>query len=73
VRFNVLGPIEARSGDRVLVISGGRQLALLGLLLVHAGEMVSRDRLIDELWAGNPPASGPQPRRLRAAAAAGVA
>jgi DNA-binding SARP family transcriptional activator len=30
------------------------------LLLVNAGEVVSRDRLIDELWAGRPPASAPQ-------------
>jgi DNA-binding SARP family transcriptional activator len=39
-------------------VGGGRQRALLALLLVHADEVVSRDRLIEELWAGNPPPGG---------------
>jgi YVTN family beta-propeller protein len=43
-----------------VAVGGGRQRALLALLLVHAGEVVSRDRLIEELWAGEPPPSGPQ-------------
>ena len=30
---------------------------MLGLLIVHAGEPVSRERLIDELWGERPPAS----------------
>ena len=33
---------------------------MLALLLVHAGEIVSRDRLIEELWSGEPPSSGSQ-------------
>jgi DNA-binding SARP family transcriptional activator len=43
-----------------VAVGGGRQRALLALLLVHAGEIVSRDRLIDELWAGQPPPGGSQ-------------
>lgn len=43
-----------------VAVGGGRQRALLALLLVHAGEIVSRDRLIDELWDGQPPASASQ-------------
>ena len=34
-----------------------KQVALLGLLLVHADETVSRDRLIEELWGEAPPAT----------------
>ena len=52
----MLGPLEAYDEDRAVEIGGGRQRALLALLLVHAGEVVSRDFLIDSLWAGRPPA-----------------
>ena len=60
LRFCVLGPLEVSDGDRVLAVGAGRERALLALLLVHAGEVVSRDRLIDELWSGAPPPSASQ-------------
>jgi len=50
--FNILGPIEAIKGDRPLALGGAKQRALLGMLLLHANEVVSSDRLIDELWSG---------------------
>ena len=37
------------------MLGGSKQRALLGLLLLHANRVVSRDRLIDELWNGSPP------------------
>src|SRR5215212_3984146 len=55
MRFCVLGPLEVYEGRRAVKIGGGRERALLALLLVHAGEVVSRDGLIDELWHGEPP------------------
>jgi DNA-binding SARP family transcriptional activator len=60
MRFCVLGPLEAYADGRSVPVGGGRQRALLALLLVHAGEVVSRDRLIEELWAGNPPPGASQ-------------
>ena len=33
--------------------------ALLASLLLHANEVVSRDRLIDELWGASPPDTAP--------------
>jgi YVTN family beta-propeller protein len=60
MRFCVLGPLEAYTDGRSVPVGGGRQRALLALLLVHAGEVVSRDRLIEELWAGNPPPGASQ-------------
>ena len=60
MRFCVLGPLEAHADGRSVPVGGGRQRALLALLLVHAGEVVSRDRLIEELWAGNPPPGASQ-------------
>jgi DNA-binding SARP family transcriptional activator/predicted ATPase len=49
--FKILGPVEAIEGDRPLALGGARQRALLAMLLLHANEVVSSDRLIDELWA----------------------
>jgi YVTN family beta-propeller protein len=60
MRFCVLGPLEAYADGRSVPVGGGRQRALLALLLVHAGEVVSRDRLIEELWARNPPPGASQ-------------
>ena len=50
--FRILGPLEAHDGDLPLPLGGTRQRALLALLLLHANEVVSSDRLIDELWGG---------------------
>jgi len=55
--FCILGPLEVREDGRKLPLGTGRQRALLALLLVHANELVSSDRLIEELWSGRPPAS----------------
>jgi DNA-binding SARP family transcriptional activator len=50
--FHILGPIEAIEADRPLALGGSKQRALLGMLLLHAGEVVSTDRLLEELWPG---------------------
>ena len=43
------------TGDGGVPLPGGRARALLALLALHAGEPVSVDRLIDELWGESPP------------------
>jgi DNA-binding SARP family transcriptional activator len=48
--FAILGPLEVRTDDRLVAIGGFRQKALLAMLLLHANEVVSSDRLIVELW-----------------------
>ena len=50
MEFRILGPLEVVDGDRPLALGGERQRALLALLLTRANEVVSTDRLIDELW-----------------------
>src|SRR5215831_19269704 len=55
VYFGLLGPLEARNAEGPIPIAGGRQRALLGLLLLRGGETVSIDRVIDELWGSSPP------------------
>ena len=57
LEFRLLGPLEARLDDRPLPLGGVRQRALLALLLLRANEVVSRDRLIDELWRDHAPES----------------
>jgi DNA-binding SARP family transcriptional activator/WD40 repeat protein len=54
VQFSVLGPLEAARGGEPIRLGGERQRALLALLLLHANELVSTDRLIEQLFGGDP-------------------
>ena len=49
LEFRLLGPLEARLDDRLIALGGARQRGLLALLLLRANEVVSSDRLLDEL------------------------
>ena len=53
--FRVLGPVELVRAGRSVPLGGRRQRWLLALLLTEPGRVVSRDRLVDELWQGAPP------------------
>ena len=55
MEFRILGPLEVVDQGRVLHLGTGRQLALVALLLLHANETVSVDRIVDELWGDSPP------------------
>jgi branched-chain amino acid transport system substrate-binding protein len=55
LEFRVLGPLEARDGDRVVHLGGTKQRSVLAMLLLDAGEVVSADRLIEELWGDDSP------------------
>lgn len=59
MQFRLLGPVEVEDDGRPLVLGSAKQRALLAILLLHANEVVSRDRLIDDLWGEQPPASAP--------------
>ncbi|MFI6759228.1 BTAD domain-containing putative transcriptional regulator [Micromonospora sp. NPDC050417] len=54
--LRVLGPftVEVNEGDAV-DLGGPRQRAVLALLLSARGEVVSVDRMIDDLWRGEAP------------------
>src|SRR3954453_17263211 len=51
LEFLVLGPLEVRAAGIPLPLGGPKQRALLALLILNANRVVSRDRLVDELWA----------------------
>jgi len=56
MEFRILGPLEARERGRQIQLGAAKQRSLLGVLLLHANEAVSSDRLVDELWGERPPA-----------------
>ena len=57
MQFRILGPLEVAEGDSLISLAGA-QRSLLGLLLLSANEVVSADRLIEELWGEQVPESG---------------
>ena len=57
MEFRVLGPLEVADGDSLLPLAGA-QRSLLALLLLSANQVVSSDRLIEELWGEHAPESG---------------
>ncbi|MGK5739427.1 BTAD domain-containing putative transcriptional regulator [Micromonospora sp. URMC 103] len=79
MRFGILGTTEVGTTDgRRLPVGGPRLRALLALLLLDAGRVVSRERLVDGLYGEAPPAGvanalQSQVSRLRQVLAAGPA
>jgi YVTN family beta-propeller protein len=57
MEFRVLGSLEVVDHDGSVALGAPKQRALLAVLLLHRGEPVSSDRLIDEIWGEQPPAS----------------
>ena len=55
--FRILGPLEVSANGERLELGGPKQRALLAMLLLNAGEVVSSDRLVEALWADKPPAA----------------
>jgi predicted ATPase/DNA-binding SARP family transcriptional activator len=57
LRFRALGPLEVVVDGSVVPVGGPRAGSILSVLLLEAGGIVGRDRLIDEVWADDPPAT----------------
>ena len=55
MEFRLLGPLEARDGDRELSLRGGKERALLALLLLHANRTLALERIVDDLWGDDVP------------------
>lgn len=55
MEFRILGSLQALAGDRQIALGGAQQREVLAILLVHRGEVVSVDRIVDELWGERPP------------------
>ena len=59
MRISVLGPLQARRDDdgEPIPLGGLRQRAVLARLAVAGGDTVPVDRMVDDLWDGEPPPS----------------
>jgi DNA-binding SARP family transcriptional activator len=65
VDFRILGPLEVWYEGRPIPVPGAKQRALLAMLLLHAGEVVSADRMLDAVWGEDPPDAGSTALRVR--------
>jgi YVTN family beta-propeller protein len=57
LEFRILGPLEVVEHGRPVALGGPRLRALLAILLLRRGEVLSTDRVIDLLWGESPPAT----------------
>jgi hypothetical protein len=55
MEFRILGPLEVWDEGGEVSLGGRKPRALLAVLLLHPNEVVSADRLIDELWGEDSP------------------
>jgi DNA-binding SARP family transcriptional activator len=57
MRIGLLGELEVLDDrERAVVVAGAKLRALLAVLALHTGRVVSTDLLVDALWGANPPA-----------------
>src|SRR5262245_15147926 len=50
VKIQVLGPLEVLVDGRALPLGPHRQRALLALLVLRANQVVTTERILEELW-----------------------
>ena len=57
MEFRILGPLEVLDGQRPVSVNGPKPRSILAVLLLHAGEPVSAERLAQALWGDDAPAN----------------
>jgi DNA-binding SARP family transcriptional activator len=57
LEFRVLGPVEVGSPGQHIGIGHPRQQAVLAVLILDLGRVVSAEQLIDRIWGDDPPAT----------------
>ena len=55
MRYELLGPLRVANGQDHFTLSAPKMETLLALLLTSAGQSVTKDHLITELWGARPP------------------
>ena len=55
MEIRILGPLEVVADGRVAGLGSPKQRALFAMLVLHVGEVVSVDRLVDALWPRDAP------------------
>src|SRR3954453_17568796 len=57
VRVGLLGGLQITDADdREIVVTSGKQQALLALLAINVGRVVLTEHVVDALWGESPPA-----------------
>lgn len=65
MEYRILGPVEVIDNGRRVELGGPLERALLARLLLAAGRVLSVERLIEDLWPGEPPGSALNSVRVR--------
>src|ERR1700724_1043132 len=55
VELGVLGPLQVRQDGAPVMIPGAKPRAVLTMLGLHGGSVVSADALVEFLWGDDPP------------------
>ncbi|GAB2678471.1 BTAD domain-containing putative transcriptional regulator [Nocardia goodfellowii] len=58
-QVQVFGPLQVSLGGRTAHIGAGRQRAVLGRLVLAGGQAIGTDRLVEDIWEGDPPSQAP--------------
>ena len=67
IEFRILGPFAVLQDAKPLPIQGAKERAVLAMLLLNAGQVVSADHLIDALWESEAPATARNSLHVRIA------
>jgi class 3 adenylate cyclase len=59
LEVRLLGPIEVERDGEPVALGGQKPRALLAVLALEPGRVVSVDRLVEALWPGDPPETAP--------------
>ena len=55
IEIGLLGPLQVTQDGEAIAVKGQRRQALLAALALNSPRQVSRDRLVESVWAGDPP------------------
>ena len=55
LELRILGPVEATDDGVPIDLGTAKERAVLALLALNAGRVVSAERLAEDLWEGEPP------------------
>jgi DNA-binding SARP family transcriptional activator/tetratricopeptide (TPR) repeat protein len=64
MEFRILGPFEVVDAGRAVGLGGRKKRAALAILVLHHDQVVSSDRLIEELWGERAPPTALQTVRV---------
>lgn len=52
IEFRLLGPVEARTGGKIVDLGGPKQRAIMAYLLFRSNRVCPADEIVDAIWGG---------------------